>query len=257
VGAVAPANLMPENNQPPGPLPPSGKWTGDALHEHFTTRHRDIEVSVQSRLDDLQAQIDRRIDTQARERADTEKHLSELVEGLRREVGVVNRETQRAVTEANQEREKAAQALAETTRQSITEGDDRLREHIENQVNQIEAALESARRETQFAHEASQKAIEKAEAATEKRFDQVNAFREELSDRWAQTLPREVADAQFAEFAKRLDKTERDLDKRVGAEMATDRRKASVQPWALWIAGAALAVLIVLVNVLVSLGGPP
>jgi hypothetical protein len=256
VAAVTPPFAGEQQGLPAASLPPSGKWTGDALHEHFTTRHRDIEVSVQSRLDDLQAQIDRRIDTQARERADTEKHLSELVDGLRREVDVVSRETQRAVTEATGEREKAAQALAVNMKQSIKEGDERLREHIENQVRQIEAALESARRETHFANDASKEAINKAEVATDKRFAQVYAVQKELANHWERTMPREVAEAQLAEFEKRLAKAERDSDTRSGAEMASERRKSSVQPWALWVAGAALTVIIVIVNILVSLGGP-
>jgi DNA repair exonuclease SbcCD ATPase subunit len=239
------------------PLGPSGMWTGDALHEHFTTRHHDIEKGVGSRIGDLQAQIDRRIDTQARERTDTEKHLSAQVEGLRREMQTISQESHRAITEAGNEREKAAQALSTNMRQSIKEGDDRLREHIENQVNQIEAALEAARRETHFANDSAKTAIEKGETATDKRFDAVNEFRKELGDRWARTMPREVAESMMAEFEKRLDKTERDMDKRGGAEAAVDRRKQAVQPWAIWVAGAILAIFIVVVNILVSMGGTP
>lgn len=238
------------------PLGPSGMWTGDALHEHFSTRHQDIEKAAGSRMDDLQAQIDRRIETQARERHDTEKHLTMVIDGLRREMETISMSAQRAIEETSKERDKAALALSENTRQSIKDGDERLREHIQNQVNQIEAALESARRETHFANDSAKEAINKAEVATDKRFEGVNEFRKELGDRWARTMPREVAESMMAEFEKRLDKAERDLDKRVGAETAVDRRRQTTQPWAIWVAGAALAILIVVVNILVSIGPP-
>jgi hypothetical protein len=218
----------------PGPLPPSGKWTGDSLYEHFTTRHRDIEQGVGSRLADLQAQIDRRIDTQARERADTEKHLSELVDGLRREVETVHRETARAVTEATQEREKAAQALAVNMRQSIREGDDRLREHIENQVHQIQAALEAARRETGFANEGAQKAIEKAEIATDKRFAAVDAVREQLAHQAGEFVPREVADAENKDALRRIEANAEALAGMRNAMLTRERFEATISDWTTW-----------------------
>jgi hypothetical protein len=249
--------MNPDTSLKPSGLPPSGTWTADSLHAHFTTRQHDIEASTLARLDDLQKQLDRRIATQERERIDAERHLMEAVQGLRREVETITKESQRAVSEAGREREKAAQALSTNMSQTIKEGDERLREHIEGQVKQIEAALEAARRETEFAHIASQKAIDKAEVGVEKRFSQVNAFREELSDRWERTMPREVAETWQSEYAKRMDKAEHELDKRAGAESAIEDRKAAVQPWMIWAAGALLAVVIVVVNILTVLGGPP
>jgi hypothetical protein len=234
------------------PIDRSKSWSVDSLYDHFTTRQRDIEAAVVARFADLQSQIDRRIHTQERERGDTEKHLTMMVDSLRRELEIISRETQRAVSEATAEREKAAQALASSMAESIKEGDERLREHIENQVNQIEAALESARRETKFAHAGSQKAIDKAEEATDKRFEAVSTFREELSGRMEKAMSREVAEAREKELAKRLDKVEGDMDKRVGEDIALQRQKTSSQNWTLWIAGAVLTMVIVVVNIVIT-----
>jgi hypothetical protein len=235
VGVVAAVNMMPEREGlPAAPLPPSGKWTGDSIYEHFTTRHEDIERGVGSRLGDLQAQIDRRIDTQARERYDTEKHLAELVQGLRREVETVNRETQRAVTEATQEREKAALALAESLRQTILEGQDRMREHVDNQVHQIDGVIQSLRREFGFANDAAQKAIDKAEVATDKRFQAVNAFREQLADQATRFVPREVADAENKDALRRIEANAEAIAGLRGTTLPRERFEATISDWTTW-----------------------
>jgi hypothetical protein len=222
---VAAVNLMPEQQ---------GRWTGDALHEHFTTRHEDIERGVGSRLADLQAQIDRRIDTQARERADTEKHLAELVQGLRRETETITAASQRAIVEAGHEREKAAQALATALERSIREGDERLREHIENQIHQIQAALEAARRETGFANEGAQKAIDKAEIATEKRFEVVNAFREQLADQASRFVPREVADAENKDALRRVEANAEAIAGLRNTMLPRERFDTTISDWTTW-----------------------
>jgi ABC-type multidrug transport system fused ATPase/permease subunit len=248
---------MNDNDLTKSALPPSGTWTGDALFKHFTTRHDDIKDKVDNSLSDLQEQMNRRIQTQANERADTEKHLLALIDGVRRESESTTDSSRIAVSEAGVEREKAAQALASALRESIRESQERMREHVDNQIETINNVIASARREANAANEAAKEAIKKAEDATDKRFDAHNAFREESTEHWNKTMPREAAETALFALEKRLDKAERDLDKRMGAESAIDRRKQAVQPWQIWLAGAALAVIIVIVNILTVLGGPP
>ena len=78
-----------------------------------------------------------------------------------------------------------------------------------------EQRLESMRRETSIINDANQAAISKAETATEKRFASVNEWRGQSADRErsqqeqmaalsATFLPREVAEAQFAEVRRSL-----------------------------------------------------
>lgn len=125
-------------------------------------------------------------------------------------------EQQRAQDVAEREREKAAQALASNLRDSIGDGDERLREHIGNQVEQINAALVAVESRAQIRHDAqrvqlddrfayTEAAVAKAEAANEKRFHSVNEFRAQLSDQAAQFLPREVAETQFANLLRRIE----------------------------------------------------
>lgn len=139
---------------------------------------------------------------------------------LREFVEAMFDQQRRADERAEREREKAADVLAAQLSRSIAEGDDRLREHVSQQITQIKSALDAAdklevqrleaalasvvsvQRQLEIQHHASQEAIAKAEGATEKRFHSVNAFREQLAAERATFLPREVADAQFAEIRR-------------------------------------------------------
>lgn len=80
-------------------------------------------------------------------------------------------EKDRALQQADRERERAANALRVELARSIDEGDARLREHIQNQVAAIQAALVAA-----------QRAIDKFEETVTARFQQVNEFRSALDD---------------------------------------------------------------------------
>lgn len=153
-------------------------------------------------------------------------------------------EQRRGQETAEQEREKAAVALRAELQRAITSGDANLKDHIQMQIQQmrdnlaqqiaqVQAALASAskldeqrsesltqritdgdaagqqrleavRRETAIIHEASQTAIAKAEDATERRFESVNEFRAQLGSQTASFLPREVAEAQFAEIRRAI-----------------------------------------------------
>lgn len=140
---------------------------------------------------------------------------------------------------AEREREKSAQALALNLRQSILDGDERLREHIGNQVEQINAALASVESRAQIRHEAhrtqmddrfgyTEVAVAKAEQATERRFHSVNAFREQLADQAQHFLPREVADTQFEELRKVIAAITRRLDLEQGNTQGTTASMAQV-----------------------------
>lgn len=127
----------------------------------------------------------------------------------------LRQEQQHAADIAARERSKAAGALATNLAHSISEGDDRLREHIVNQFAQIAAALDSAeklevtrldtlRREMTLIHDGSEKAISKAETAVEKRLEAGNAYRAQLADQASTFMLREVGDAQFDDLRKQV-----------------------------------------------------
>ncbi|MEJ7784751.1 MAG: hypothetical protein WKF96_08110 [Solirubrobacteraceae bacterium] len=147
---------------------------------------------------------------------DEKQRATDIAEREREKASMALRDEQRVARDtAEREREKAAQALAAGLARAIQEGDDRLREHIENQVQQINAALEAARRETGIIHTASEKAIEKAEVSTDKRFfasnetrsqmaDQIGSHRENLEKIVRELMPREVAEAKLDEMRQQI-----------------------------------------------------
>lgn len=177
-------------------------------------------------------------------------------------------EQQRASDIAERERTKTAEALGTGLTLAISEGDERLREHIASQVQQIEAALhaaealsyerisrlesgiDSADRQAatrvsalndlvQQQFDSTREAVSKAEAANEKRFESVNAFRAQLGDQAAQFLPREVADAQFVELRKAIGLNTTRLDQQAGKQVG------STTTYGAMLAAASLIVTIV------------
>lgn len=149
---------------------------------------------------------------------------------LRQYIEAIIHRQDRAIEVAEQEREKAANALRVELARAIEEGDRALRDHIEAQVQQIRSALESAelleierigavsarleaqsrlanerleglQRESELLRETSERAIAKAEAATEKRFESVNEWRDQSADR--ERSYQEQAAALTAEFPRR------------------------------------------------------
>lgn len=108
-------------------------------------------------------------------------------------------EKERAMSVAEQEREKSARALREELGRAIADGDRHLRNHVDTQVDQMSAAQKAAselvvmaidglRRETHLTHSSSEQAIAKAETATNGRM----------------AADREVTDARFAELNRAL-----------------------------------------------------
>lgn len=185
---------------------------------------------------------------------------------LREYVEALLEENKRALEMADSEREKAAAQLRLEMKRAISEGDDRLREHIHQQVLQIEAALASAEKlEVQriagvksdiegmsnavsIASEASEKAINKAEMAAEKRFESVNEFRGQLSDQVRTFMPREVADGLLSQLNKRISLVEERTNLGAGATQGRDRMIA----WAIGGSGILIAAISIVANYLTS-----
>jgi len=119
---------------------------------------------------------------------------------LREYIDALLSEKERALTMADDEREKAAAALRGELARAMGEGDDRLREHIHNQVQQINAALVSAEKlelerlnvimrrlegdenVVTALREANDERFHKFEKTVSDRFAQVNEFRGSLDD---------------------------------------------------------------------------
>lgn len=141
---------------------------------------------VKSHLEDILEEKDRALSM-----ADDEREKA---------AAALRNEQQRALDQADRERERAADKLRTELARQIDEGDDRLREHIAQQFQQINAALVSAERleTTRFGStteslRATEKQLEvlrhaaviaqdKFERNVESRFEQVNEFRGSLDD---------------------------------------------------------------------------
>lgn len=174
--------------------------------------------------------------------------------------------TQKAIDQADVERAKSADRLAEqlgdrigavsgkadamqtSLHERINEGDHHLRQHIDQQVVQIQGALDAARRETGIIHAASEKAIQKAEAASEKRFEGVNEFREQLSDQAKDFMPRELADAQLAELRKQISDLQRGESKTEGRDAGSDKTLG----YLIAASTLVLGIVVVVINVLIA-----
>lgn len=170
-------------------------------------------VTTREYIEALMRESKREQDTAATEREKAAKALAQ--------------EQARAMDQAEREREKAAAVMRGNLVHSIREGDERLREHIENQVRQIDAALnsaeklevqrmvagehatESVRRELLLITEASKAAVQKAEHAQKEVNEKSNEFRGQLSDQAASLYPRKEAEGRIAELDRRIQILER------------------------------------------------
>lgn len=153
-----------------------------------------------------------------------QKRATEIAEREREKAaGALTTERYNAAETAEDEREKAAQALRNGLDRAIREGDERLREHIQNQVAQIQAALLSAnsleaerferakaevealRREMRIIQDTQAEAVSKAENAQRGVNDRANEFRSQLADQAAGLMPRKEVEAMVGEVRKRTD----------------------------------------------------
>lgn len=151
---------------------------------------------------------------------------------------------QKAIEQAESERAKAAQRLAEQITQQIQSGDENLKLHILAQEQEIQAV----RRETSLIHEASEKAIQKAEAATEKRFGTVNGVREQLIDQARDFMPRELADSQFSDMRKEINILRASNDTAVGKSQGS----TATLGYLIAAATIAISIIVIIVNVVLA-----
>lgn len=149
---------------------------------------------------------------------------------LREHIEAIFREHQRAIQIADTEREKAAVALREGLAREIREGDERLREHIQNQVSQIREAFDSSeklevaridevkqlahgiQREIAASFQAAQLAVQKAEENQRAVNLSQNEFRSTLRDQAAELMPRKETESAFKEIRDQLSDLRSRLD---------------------------------------------
>lgn len=103
--------------------------------------------------------------------------------------------------------------------------DEKNKERVEAIEKILTGHVEAAAKELQTAFSAAQRAIEKAEQAQDKRNDEASDFRQELSDRTSEFPTREVIDARFSEFDKRLLAGTEELSKRLYEEREAKGRE--------------------------------
>lgn len=184
----------------------------DALLTQAAARALEAEVSIRKYFETLIFDVRRTLEHESHDREMTATALRE--------------ENRNALRVAEQEREKAAAALRFELQRTMTDGDERLREHIQAAVEQLEAALisaeklevervsvaltrvESLRQMIAISDEAQKEAISKAEAANERRFASVNEFREQLNDQAQTFLPRAEFSVQHEAIGERVTKNE-------------------------------------------------
>lgn len=197
----------------------AGKEARNGIHGHrlddgpaMTIERRPVDetasISLKDHIDTQLASMNRAVDLALT------AYRGEAV-SLRDHITAILDEQRRGIIVAEQEREKAARALAITLAEQIRSGDQNLREHIGQQVQQIRAALEAAEklevarfdslsRELNLITTAAAEAIAKAETATDKRLESMNELRGQLQDQATQFMSRDLAEAQFQEMRRAL-----------------------------------------------------
>lgn len=209
---------------PNGPSAPPGEWNVGALYKHFESLLHEHEKQRRQMFNDLQAQIDRRLQVELNEREYMERHLTAQIESgdLRLETHI---EAQReAVNKAEQNIDKRLDML------------NQLREAVEE-----DRQIFIGRKEAETKYEALSEQIVRSEGSMREVFLAASA----------------KTDQRLESFAERIDRVESHIDQRQGGETSERRRQVQTQPWQIWVAGAILSLVIVIVNILIALGGPP
>lgn len=117
--------------------------------------------------------------------------------------------------------------------------------------------------------QAQREAIQEASRLLDKRLEALNALREEVTKDRLLFMTKDEIQANLASFKVAMDKAEENWNRRFdtlgervtlldtqmterrGGEQSERRRQQQVQPWQIWVAGAILALIIVLVNTVV------
>ncbi len=189
---------------------------------------------VEAKLEDLEGQVERRITTGTRELEEVRSYFNGILV-----------EKDRAVEMADSEREKAASVLRDALMRTISEGDERLREHISHQVQQIQSALESAGLLEQERIDAVRTTVEALFAEKQKALDAALTAQKEAVSKAELATDRIAAraagdqDALRGEMTERLAAVRRELEQATAAqkeavikqEDANERRFESVNEW--------------------------
>lgn len=227
------------------------------------------------RLADLQAQLDRRIETQHREVDAIVATLEAKIAALDERVKVIFSEQRHAQVTAEQEREKAAEQLRLAMERLIAEGDANLERHVEAQVESIKAALKAVEmlgeekdRRLEAIREAAQMAVDKALIAqkemAEKHNDLIRSGErkeatyvtkgelDQIRELVAKAVPREVLETKLGAIEKEVSALEKARHHSDGGSAAIERRQTQTQPWMIWAAGAVLAIFTTLVIIIAN-----
>lgn len=100
--------------------------------------------------------------------------------------------------------------------------------------------------------QATREEMHQALAGIKDRLELLNRLREAVETDRLKFMTRDEIDARLGAHERRIDKTERDLDRRAGSETALDRRRQQIQPWHLAVMGAAVTVITTTVAVLAN-----
>lgn len=260
----------------------NSRYIIEQLRERMVSADRQRERAVELQAESYERALERQRENQEQHAEETERMLSNKIEAAYKELLVrienirdagdklalerdraaeaLRSATQKAIEQADVERAKSADRLAEQLKDKIKtesektdavqrslhervdEGDAHLRQHIDQQVVQIQQAIEAARRETDIIHNSSEKAIQKAEIAADKRFEGVNKFREQLNDQSKDFMPRELADSQFEEFRKQITDLQRTESSNMGRDAGSDKTTALLIAVSTLVLGAVVVI---------------
>lgn len=204
-----------------GEASPPGVWNVGALYQHFAAIIMEQEKQRASSFNDLQAQIDRRIEVTNDERKEAEKHLCSMMEAGDR----------RLETHINLQRENVAEAKSDIEKRLIA-------------LNELRKAVEEDRRmfigreEAEAKHQSLSEQIVRAESAMREVYLASSAKTEQKLDT----------------FEERIKRMESNLDQRAGGEQLERRRQQTNQPWQIWI--ASIFVTLALFAIGIMIGSP-
>lgn len=128
-------------------------------------------------------------------------------------VDTIVSDERRAVSQANEEREKAAVVLKDALIETIRTGDENLRQHILHQIEGTRQQIESLNaifterdKAIEVAHQAAKEATSKAENAVNQRLHDGNDYRSQLREQFLNATPRETFETFKVEQLKTLSK---------------------------------------------------
>lgn len=222
-------------------------WTVDELKAHvlaiFEERRRAVEVASEER------------EKAARALAETlAEQIRQGDQALRDHIEQQVQQIRAALVAAEQLEVERVRSLSERLEMLNVSGHSQIESRIAAVEASAEQHVEQLRREREIVTGAQMEAIAKAEAATEKRFESVNEFRAQLNDVISQFVPREVADAQFAEVRKAVDSITARFNTMEGSDQGERRVRSSLSSSAtVWIGALGLLVAVLSIAVVVIL----